>query len=520
MTGPAGATGTAGNEPARRVRRAAIANLGCKVNQSEMDAVERLLRARGIAIVGDGEAADLHLVNTCTVTSTADRKSRKAVRGARRTSPDAAVIVTGCSVQISPDAFAAADPAARLVDNLSKDSLATEVERLLGAPEPSVDAGAEGFDGGSVAGGLLGAALPTLAGVEIDGIADGRGRIDRTRAFVKVQDGCSFHCTYCIIPRARGSERSLPPEVVLADVRRALAAGHREIVLTGINIGTYDGGWSERGFRGSHRGSALTLAGLVRRILADAPVERIRLSSIEPQHVDDDLLAAWAEEGAGRCLPHFHLPLQSGDDGVLRRMGRRYDAAFYADVVARARARFPLAAVHADVIAGFPTEDDAAFESSLAFIRGLDLAGLHVFRYSSRPGTPATRMAGQVAEAVRRERAAVLLAEAAACRERFARRAVGGERTVLFEQPNPDGGWVGHAEDHVLVRAAAAPEGRQLENEIARVRVIGVDPVDRDRVCAEISEWMPRPAAYPVRGALTVLPVSTMAAPATIGARP
>ena len=256
--------------------------------------------------------------------------------------------------------------------------------------------------------------------MEVEGIVDGRARIDRTRAYVKVQDGCSFFCTYCIIPRARGPERSLAPEVVLADVRRALEAGHREVVLTGINIGTYDGGRSERGPRGAHLRASLTLPGLVRRILAETPVERIRLSSIEPQHVDDDLLAAWTAGGAGRCLPHLHLPLQSGDDGVLRRMGRRYAAADYARTVERVRAAIPGVAIHADVIAGFPSEDDDAFARTRAFLGALDPAGLHVFRYSARPGTPAARMAGQVPDAVRKERAALLLDDAAAARRRFA----------------------------------------------------------------------------------------------------
>ncbi len=445
-----------------------------------MDAVERLLRARGVEIVDAAGDADLHLVNTCTVTAVADDKSRKAVRRARRASPDGTVIVTGCSVQVSRAAMAAADPAARLVANDDKDGLLAEVERLLGTP---------GVAGDEAPHGPIDAALPTLAGVEIEGISDGRTRIDRTRAYVKVQDGCSFFCTFCIIPRARGAERSLRPEAVLDDVRRALAAGHREIVLTGINIGTYDGGWSERGFRGAHERAALSLAGLVRRILAETAVERIRLSSIEPQHVDDDLLAAWTEEGAGRCLPHLHLPLQSGDDGVLRRMGRRYDAAGYARTVERVRAAVPGVAIHADVIAGFPTEDDEAFARSLAFIRGLDPAGLHVFRYSPRPGTPATRMAGQVPGPVRRERAALLLAEAAAARARFAARAVGGRRTVLFEEPavagEPGAGWLGHAEDYVVVRAAS-PGGTALANEIAIVAIAGTDPADPERAVGRV----------------------------------
>jgi len=220
-------------------RRAAIVNLGCKVNQSEVEVAARLLRARGVTVVGGYDRADLVLVNTCTVTSEADAKSRAAVRRARRINPGAEIVVTGCSVQTGREAFAALDPAARLIDNRAKDGLLAELEALVAIPEGPA---------GPVAG-----ALPTLSGVELATAMDERNVVERTRAFVKVQDGCSFFCTYCIIPTARGPERSLPPETVLADVRRAVAAGHREIVLTGINIGTYDGGWSERGSRGSMR---------------------------------------------------------------------------------------------------------------------------------------------------------------------------------------------------------------------------------------------------------------------------
>jgi threonylcarbamoyladenosine tRNA methylthiotransferase MtaB len=473
---------------AGRVCRASITNLGCKVNQAEMDAVARALRAAGVEIVQAGVSVDLHVVNTCTVTAVADDKSRKAVRRARRTSPGAAIVVTGCSVEVGRAAFAALDPAARLVANVEKDGLLGEVQRLLGV---SLDAETAGR--GARPAGTLDGALPTLAGVEAAGATDERSRIDRTRAFVKVQDGCSFHCTYCIIPRARGAERSIAPDDVLADVRRAVGAGHREIVLTGINIGTYDGGWSDPGARGTHARSALTLAGLVRRILAETDMERIRLSSIEPQHVDDDLLDAWLSAGAGRCLPHVHLPLQSGDDGVLRRMGRRYDTAFYAGVVARVRAAFPQAAVHADLIVGFPTEDQAAWERSISFVRSLDLAGIHVFRYSERPGTPAARMTGQVPEPARRARAAEALAIAAAARRRFAAATVGHERQVLFEQPHPTGGWIGHAEDHVLVRSGPGPEGRPLAGQLARVAVVGLDPGDPERVLGRVLAAVPGP---------------------------
>lgn len=479
------ASSTAARAP---VRTAAIANLGCKVNQAEMEGAARLLRERGIAVVDASERADLVLVNTCTVTAEADAKSRHAVRRARRTSPDAEVVVTGCSVQIGRAAFAAADPAARLVDNRDKDALLAEIGELLGP---------------SGRGRRLDRPLPTLSGVvveggdgdegaaadrlRIDGIADGRASVERTRAFVKVQDGCSFFCTYCIIPAARGGERSLPPETVLADVGRAVAAGHREIVLTGINIGTYDGGWSERGFRGAHSRSALTLAGLVRRILDETAAERIRLSSIEPQHVDDDLLRVWTD-GAPRTLPHVHLPLQSGDDGVLRRMGRRYVSAEFAAIVGRVREAIPGVAVHADAIVGFPTEDEAAWARSLVFIRSVDLAGLHVFRYSARPGTAATRMAGHIDEATKKRRAGELLAVAAEARARWAAAHVGAVGDVLFETRIEGGRWVGHAADHVLVSAEPPVTGgpADLENTIGRVVIDAVDPAVRDRVIGRI----------------------------------
>ncbi|MFI5258939.1 MAG: tRNA (N(6)-L-threonylcarbamoyladenosine(37)-C(2))-methylthiotransferase MtaB [Candidatus Limnocylindrales bacterium] len=448
------------------VRRAAIANLGCKVNQSEMDAVVRLLRARGVVLVHGGEPADLVVVNTCTVTSIADRKSRAAVRRARRNSPEAMVLVTGCSAALDPGSLAAADPAAHLFDSDSKPRLLAELAELLYGPN--------------------GQAVRTVAGVdravepyqvdtvdleaETGSIGDEFGPrtdIDRTRAFVKIQDGCSLHCTYCIIPMARGAERSIGVGAVLADVRQALAAGHREVVLTGINTGSYGD-------------EGLGLPGLVRRILSETGVERIRLSSIEPQHLTGELLEVWARS-AGRCLPHFHIPLQSGDDTILRRMARRYSTADYAALVGRVRAAMPGVAVHADVIVGFPGEDGASWERTLAFLRVLDLAGIHVFRYSARPGTVAARMVGQVEGRTKKRRAVDALALSSTARASFAARQLGTDMRVLFERPLPDGRWLGHAENHVLV-AAAAPDGAPLANAIGLVRGESIDPSVPDRV--------------------------------------
>ncbi len=462
----------------RPVHRAAIANLGCKVNQSEMDAVERLLRQRGVELVGAHEAADLVVVNTCTVTSIADRKSRQVVRRARRANPDAQVLVTGCSVAIDPESLAGADPLARLFDNDSKGRLPAEIASLIepgaGRPMPTLSGVDRAVEPG------VDRAVESSAGrafeIEadegsIDDAFDDRTDIDRTRAFVKIQDGCSFHCTYCIIPRARGPERSIPADDVVAEVRRAVAAGHREVVLTGINAGTYDDGGD-------------SLPRLVRRILAETVVERIRLSSIEPQHVTAELLEVWCGS-AGRCLPHFHIPLQSGDDTILRRMGRRYDAAFYAALVGRVRRAIPGLAVHADVIAGFPGEDDEAWARTMALLRDLDLAGVHVFRYSARPGTPAARMVGQVDGRTKKRRSAEALALAAQARARFAERQLGRELRVLFEQPLPDGRWLGHAESHVPVAAAPA-NGRSLENAIGLIRAESIDPATPDRIVGRL----------------------------------
>jgi threonylcarbamoyladenosine tRNA methylthiotransferase MtaB len=463
-----------------RVRRATIANLGCKVNQSEMEAVARLLRNGGVDLVNDG-TADLVVVNTCTVTSIADRKSRQLVRRARRANPRARVFVTGCSVVVDPGSIAAADPEARLFDNDSKAALLSELGRLLAVPEGGAMPTLSGVEGVELAVPARAVPVPAWAeesGEELEAADEGAEEAElaagRTRAFVKIQDGCSFHCTYCIIPRARGPERSVPAEQVLVAVREALAAGHREVVLTGINAGTY-------------RSGDLDLPGLLRAVLEATPIGRIRLSSIEPQHVTPELLRVWAESG-GRCLPHFHVPLQSGDDRILRRMGRRYTAAEYVGVLERIRAAVPGAAVHADLIAGFPGEDEESWLRTMAFVRSLSLAGVHVFRYSGRPDTPAVRMVGQVDGRTKKRRAAEALALAAQARAAFAREQIGREIGVLFERPLSDGrpgeeSWLGHADNYVAV---AVRSREPLANLIGLVRATAADPGVPDRLLGEL----------------------------------
>ena len=443
-----------------------------------MDAVERLLRARGIELVAAGSGADLHLVNTCTVT--ADRR-RQVAQGR----PAGAAGRPGCHAH----RHRLLRGRGRRRVRRARPGRAARRQRGQGRPPRRGRAASRTArrPAGDGPHGPLDAPLPTLAGVEVAGIADGRARIDRTRAFVKVQDGCSFFCTYCIIPRARGPERSLAPEVVLADVRRGARRRpprdrpdrHQRRHVRRRRFGARVPRQPRPGR--ARRSPDWSGASWPRR-----GVERIRLSSIEPQHVDDDAPRGLDGRRAGRCLPHFHLPLQSGDDGVLRRMGRRYDTAFYARTVARVRAAFPGAAIHADVIAGFPTEDDAAFARSLAFIRGLDPAGIHVFRYSARPGTPGDAdgrpgpRPGPEGSARRSSSRSPRRAGGRSPRGRSARRGRCSSRS-------PTRPAAGSATRRITSSSGSCrATGTALEGEIAQVAVDAVDPLDPERVVGRV----------------------------------
>jgi threonylcarbamoyladenosine tRNA methylthiotransferase MtaB len=383
--------------------------LGCKV--SHVDAQE--LRER---LVADGhletkEPADVAVINTCCVTHEAVRKSRQAARRAARRA--ARVYVTGCGARLE-GAFDG------LPANVTVVSVAGER-----APEfVARDVGAIGCVRASVG-------------------------LDRVRAFVKVQDGCSFSCSFCVIPQVRGASRSRPANVVLDEIRRRVEQGHREVVLTGINLGCY-----------RDREARLDLPELVRAAGRTPGLARLRLSSIEVNHLSEDLVAAMRETAS--VSPHLHVPLQSGDDGVLRAMGRRYSVATYLRRVARAEG-FNLTA---DVIVGFPAEDESAFERTLAVVETAGITKVHVFPYSPRPGT-ATALEDTVPPSVKKERGARLRAlSAEACRRRWLSK-VGGEDVVLVDRPGRGYGddyspWLVDAPVGVLVLARAdgvTPEG-------------------------------------------------------------
>jgi threonylcarbamoyladenosine tRNA methylthiotransferase MtaB len=388
--------------------------LGCKVSQTDVQELRERLIADGHVEVTDG--ADVAVVNTCCVTHEAVRKSRqaarRAARGARR------VYVTGCGANLAGDAFG------DLPDNVT-------VVRLPGERTPEFvarDVGAVGCVRADVG-------------------------LDRVRAFVKVQDGCSFSCAFCVIPQVRGASRSRPAEAVLSEVERRVRQGHPEIVLTGINLGCY-----------RDRAAGFDLARLVRTVGSAAGLQRLRLSSLEVNHLDEKLIAAMRETPS--VSPHLHVPLQSGDDGVLRAMGRRYTSATYLRRVARAEG-FNLTA---DVIVGFPVEDDAAFERTLEVVERAGLTKLHVFPYSPRPGTK-TAAADTVPARVKRQRSARLRGLSAdACRRSW-RQKLDSEDAVLVDRPGR-----GYGDDYTpwLVNAPAGGIVRARAVDVSEEGVVGV----------------------------------------------
>jgi threonylcarbamoyladenosine tRNA methylthiotransferase MtaB len=405
--------------------------LGCRLNQSEIDAMARQFEAQGHQIVDSAAEADWAVVNTCAVTQDASRSSRKLVRQLHRENTDAQITVTGCHAQLSPGETAALPGVVRVVGNAEKDDL---VALVSGQPVP----------------------LYEVEPLNRDAAAGWAGR---TRAFVKVQDGCDNACTFCITTVARGAGRSRPLDEIVAEVQRLYELGYREAVLTGVHLGSY----------GHDLGQPQALRALVTAILARTGIPRLRLSSLEPWDLAPDFFDLWQD---ARLCRHLHLPLQSGCDSTLRRMARHTNQRAFRALVESARARVPDVCITTDVIVGFPGETDDEFAASEAFIAEMQFAGLHVFRYSKRPGTPAARMRGHLPEDVKRERAARLHALAATMEQDFARRFLGRTAEVLWEHvagATEDGFInVGYTDSYVRVRCI---HPRVLTNHITGARM-------------------------------------------------
>jgi threonylcarbamoyladenosine tRNA methylthiotransferase MtaB len=373
-----------------------VQNFGCRATQADGAALESMLTAKGMAATAQRAAADVVILNTCTVTTSADDDVRQTIRRVHRENPGARILVTGCYAQRAPQELASMPGVEWVVGNSHK----TQIADLVTLSTPGAP-----YHGNIHVGDIFAQHDFLSAPVE-----DAAG--DRTRPNLKIQDGCDNRCSFCIIPFVRGRSRSAPADQVVDQIR-GLAGRYREIVLSGINLGRW----------GREPGSRMRLADLIRRLLDETAVERLRLSSVEPMDFSDDLLGLMAE--SPRIARHVHAPLQSGSDRVLRRMHRKYRPRHYADRVLKARASMPDAAIGADVMVGFPGETDAEFEESRAFIESLPFTYLHVFTYSERPGTPAAEYPSSVPMPVRKERNRILRELAAAKNLAFRRRMVG-----------------------------------------------------------------------------------------------
>jgi threonylcarbamoyladenosine tRNA methylthiotransferase MtaB len=408
--------------------------IGCRLNQAEIETIARQFRAAGHEIVPSAAEADLAVVNTCTVTSEAASDSRAALRRAARAGVGE-VVATGCWATLEPRAAVSLPGVRRIIPNLEKDNLVAE---LLHLP-------ASVFD------------LEPLARLPLPGLRA------RTRAFIKVQDGCDNACTFCITTAARGAGRSRPVAVILADVQAALAGGTQEIVLTGVHLGSWGQDFSPR----QHLGD------LVTDLLSRADIPRLRLSSLEPWDLEPDFFSLWTDP---RLCPHLHLPLQSGSAGVLKRMARKTTPEAFAALVAAARAAIPDVAITTDAIVGFPGESEVEFAETLVFLGTLDFSGGHVFTYSARPGTPAARMKGQVRGDVARRRGALLREALAESARAYRLRCLGQILPVLWEATDQlsDHGWrmEGWSGNYLRVVATAS---EPMWNVISRVRLTGLE---------------------------------------------
>lgn len=426
--------------------RAAFLTLGCKVNFYETEKMMEQFRQRGFEIVDFKERADVYIINTCTVTNMADRKSRQMIHRAKKKNPQSFVAAVGCYVESGGDALLE-DPAIDAAfSNRDKLTVAEQVVQRLGLAEGSTH-------------------------VELE-----RGILsqDRTRSFLKIQDGCNQFCSYCIIPYVRGGGRlvSTPPGEVVSQVRELAAAGYKEVVLTGIHLSSY--GVESSDAREFVRAKGEPLLAVVREAARVEGIRRIRLGSLEPRIVSEEFLEGLAQ--IDEVCPHFHLSLQSGCDTVLQRMNRHYTAVEYKEKVDMLRRYFQEPAVTTDVIVGFPGETEDEFQRTRAFLRDIRLADMHVFKYSPRTGTPAAVMAEQISPELKSLRSDLLISDAEEYRREYGERFIGQTEQVLFEETTVENGETylyGHTGRYVKV-GVPLPEAQEKgyqENEIYEVRI-------------------------------------------------
>lgn len=414
-------------------KTAAFYTLGCKLNFSETSTIAGQLAEAGVTAVRRGAQADICIINTCSVTEVADRKCRQAIHRIVRQNPNAYIVVTGCYGQLQPEAVAAI-PGVDIV--LGQDRKGEVLENLnnLVKREHGIHR--------------------TVGTNEIRNFVPSCSRGDRTRFFLKVQDGCDYYCTYCTVPYARGHSRNASIAELVAQTEQAARDGAREIVISGVNIGDFGKTTGENFFD------------LVRALDGVRGISRYRISSIEPNLLTDGIIDYVAESRA--FMPHFHIPLQCGSDDVLKLMHRRYTRDVFAAKVERIRRMMPDAFIGVDVIVGMRGESDEYFEDSFEFLRSLEVSQLHVFSYSERPGTAALRIPNPVSPQQKHQRSSRLLALSDAKTDAFYRSHIGREALVLFERPKKGFPAGGFTENYIRVEADSAED---LENRIVKVRL-------------------------------------------------
>lgn len=412
---------------------------GCKLNFSESSTLARELGAMGVRRVSGAETPDLVVVNTCSVTELADKKCRQAIKSFHRRYPDAAIIVTGCYAQLKSDEVASLPGVAIVAGAEAKMDIPAFLTRYLDEKKQQTS---------------------VTPWRDVTSFRTSCSRGDRTRFFLKVQDGCDYWCTYCTIPMARGRSRSGTIDQLTAQARAAAAEGGREIVITGVNIGDFGKGRSDR------------FIDLIRELDKVDGILRYRISSIEPDLLTDEIIDWCASSRA--FMPHFHIPLQAGSDEVLRLMHRHYDTALFAHKIERIRQAMPDAFIGVDLITGARGETDELFARSREFIESLDISRLHVFPYSERPGTRALELAGAVDPAVRHRRTNEMLRLSERKWEQFANHFIGSTRPVLMEHPRTGGKpMAGFTDNYLRVEVGNAPAS--TDNTIVNVTLTGVD---------------------------------------------
>ncbi len=418
--------------------RIAITTLGCKINQYDSAVIQARLGSEQHSFVPFDERADFYIINTCTVTDRADWEARQLVRRARRLSPGARVLVTGCYAQVSPQEVARV-PGVDFVVGLNRlDDLLRFVNQPARPDEGKISVGDMRRERGN----------PVLGATGLPG---------HTRAFLKIQEGCNYSCTYCIIPTARGLSRSVPPEEVLSQVRSLAAEGFVEIVLTGIHLGGY----------GHDLKPKIDLTSLLEKIIESRLIPRLRLSSLDPREVPDRLLNFLAQSDV--LCPHLHVCVQAGEDRILKQMRRNYDTAYYQELMARAREALPDAALGSDIIVGFPGETEDDFQRSMEFFDSLPLTYFHVFPYSVRTGTAAATLPGQVPREIKKERARRVRELGTKKKREFYSGFIGRRVSVLVEQAvdGASGAYKGYSRNYLPVLVHAEKSQINCEVEVS-----------------------------------------------------